>query len=61
MKESVLTLLCLLGIVTATVVPHFGPIESHTPLTYKVNLEDSPLVRWGPIIRDYQPFLNRMI
>jgi hypothetical protein len=30
----------------STVVPHVGPIESHAPLTFKVNLEDPPLVRW---------------
>lgn len=53
MKLLVLALALMLQITLSTVVPHVGPIESHAPLTYKVNLEDPPLVRWGPIVRDY--------
>lgn len=31
-------LLLLLAVSQATVVPHVGPIVTHAPLTYKVNL-----------------------
>jgi len=35
-KTFILGLIAILA--TATMVPHVGPIESRTPLTYKVNL-----------------------
>ena len=44
----------LLALAISTVVPRVGPIESHAPLAYKVNLADPPKVRWAPIIRDYK-------
>jgi hypothetical protein len=59
MKQTLIFTL-FLYFTLSTVVPHVGPIESHTPLTYKVNLEDSPEIRWAPIIRDFQPVLERM-
>lgn len=61
MKLSHIFLFITLEIALSTVVPHVGPIESHSPLTYKVNIEDPPLVRWAPIVRDYQESLTRMI
>jgi hypothetical protein len=51
----------LLVLSLSTVVPRVGPIESHAPLAYKVNLADPPKVRWAPIIRDYQEPLARFI
>jgi hypothetical protein len=38
---SLIFMVCL-----SKVHPHLDPIISHVPLTYKVNLEDSPTVRW---------------
>lgn len=61
MKLVLLIIFLTLQITLSTVVPHVGPIESHAPLTYKINLEDPPLVRWAPIVRDYQEPLTRMI
>jgi hypothetical protein len=51
----------LLAVALATVVPRVGPIESHAPLTYKVNLADPPKVRWAPIIKDYKEALARFL
>jgi hypothetical protein len=36
----------VLAAVHATVVPHVGPIETHVPLTFKVQIDDPPLTRW---------------
>ena len=41
--------------------PHYDPIDSHVPKTYRVNLEDSPMVRWGPIVKDHQAGIDRFI
>lgn len=47
-------ILCLLLALTfANVHPHPDPIITHVPKIYKVNLEDPPMVRWAPIIKDY--------
>ena len=54
MNYSAVVLFFLLAIAFGTVVPRLGPIDSHVPLTYKVNVDDPPLVRWAPIIKDYQ-------
>ena len=50
-KLVVLTL--VLGLSIATVVPRVTPVKSHIPRTYKVSLDDTPLVRWKPIVTDY--------
>ena len=51
----------LLALAISTVVPRVGPIDSHAPLAYKVNLADPPKVRWAPIIRDYKEALARFL
>lgn len=61
MKYSTIVVLSLLAVAFATVVPRIGPIDSHIPLTYKVNIDDPPMVRWAPIIKDYQHELTRII
>jgi hypothetical protein len=45
----------------ATVVPHIPPIDSHVPLTYKVQIDDPPAVRWAPIIRDFNSTLHKFL
>jgi hypothetical protein len=45
MKKLILSVL-VLALVHATVVPHIGPIETHVPLTFKVQIDDPPLTRW---------------
>jgi hypothetical protein len=51
---KVILVALLVGIALSTVVPRAGPVESHVPLTYKVQLSDSPKVRWAPVIRDFK-------
>jgi hypothetical protein len=60
MRNLLLTAL-LLAAVSATMVPHLGPIEAHTPRTYKMELSDPPLTRWAPIARDYKEPLSRFM
>jgi acid ceramidase/N-acylethanolamine-hydrolysing acid amidase len=59
--KSMLVLAILMGVGLATVIPHVGPIVTHTPLTYRVNLEDPPEVRWAPMIQDYAVPLKRFM
>ena len=51
----------LLVVALGTIVPWVTPIVSHAPLTYKVNLEDSPEKRWGPIVKDFAVPLQKFI
>lgn len=41
-------------------IPHHDPV-AHAPLVYKVNLEDPPIKRWGPIIKDFHEPLSRFM
>ena len=60
--SKALILLALVAILaTATVIPRTGPIDSHAPLTYKVQIDDPPIVRWAPIIRDFNSSLHRFV
>lgn len=43
----------ILLITYCNVHPHLDPIITHAPKAYQVNLEDSPEVRWAPILKDY--------
>ena len=61
MSKAVLTFLAVVMLASATVIPRFGPIDTHTPLAYKVQIDDPPLVRWAPIIKDYKPKLVRFV
>ena len=54
-------LLALIAITLAEVIPRIGPIDSHVPLTYKVQISDPPLTRWAPMIRDYNASLHRFL
>lgn len=51
----------LLVFVTATVIPRTGPIDTHIPLTYKVQIDDPPLKRWEPIIKDFNHTVHRFV
>lgn len=53
--------LVLLGTALATVVPREGPIDSHKPLVYKVQIDDDPMTRWAPVIRDFNTSLHRFL
>ena len=59
--SAIAMLLGLVVLATCKPNPHYSPITSHAPKTYRVNLEDSPMVRWGPIIKDYQASLNHFM
>ena len=58
MKVVILALFVLLGFVSATVIPRQPPIYSHAPLTYKVNVDDHPMIRWAPIIKDFNKSIH---
>ena len=59
MKNIILALLST--IVLSTMVPHIGPVDSHAPLTYKMELNDPPLKRWEPIYKDFKEPIDRFI
>lgn len=61
MSKLLIILLSVLYLASATVIPRTGPIEAYAPLTFKVQLDDSPLVRWAPIIKAYNHNLNRFV
>ena len=44
----------LISIALADTKPHPDPIITHVPKVYKVNVDDPPIVRWAPIIKDYE-------
>ena len=51
--------LLLITLTMTTMVPHVGPVQTHIPKVYEINLEDSPEVRWAPLIKDYKDPLDR--
>lgn len=61
MQTSLLVTLSLIALATATVIPRLGPIETHIPLTYKVQIDDPPLTRWAPIVRDFNHSVHRFV
>ena len=61
MKRVVLAFSVLLVLTLSTVVPRVGPVESHYPLVYKVQITDSPKVRWGPIMKDFKEPLSKFL
>lgn len=52
--NKIIIAVAILIVAYSTVVPRVGPIESHKPLIYKVQIKDPPRVRWAPIIRDFK-------
>lgn len=58
---KVLLLALLLVFAFSEVIPHPGPVDSHAPLTYKVQISDPPVTRWAPIIRDFNATLHRFL
>ena len=50
---KVVTIILLIALATATMVPHVGPVDTHVPRVYKMELNESPEVRWAPIMKDY--------
>lgn len=59
--KTILICSLLLALALSTVVPRVTPIKTHAPITYKVNLEDSPLKRWDQIIKDFKVPLDKFI
>jgi len=60
MKIIILTAV-LLALSLATVVPRVGPIVTHVPLTYKVNIEDPPIKRWAQMAEDFKVPLKKFM
>lgn len=61
MMKLVCGLAVLMAVCLATVVPRVGPIDTHVPLTYKVQIDDPPTTRWAPMIRDFNSSLHRFL
>ncbi len=61
MSKVFIFLSLVIFLVSSTVIPRTGPIDSHVPLTYKVQIDDPPIVRWAPIIRDFNSSLHRFV
>jgi hypothetical protein len=54
MSYKALLLFVLFALTFSTVIPHLGKVKSHYPRNYNVSLDDTPLERWRPIIKDYK-------
>ena len=52
MKSPIIAGLLVI-VALANVHPHPDPIITHVPKVYKVNIDDPPMTRWAPIIKDY--------
>lgn len=48
----------LAAVVLANVRPHPDPIITHVPKSYKVNVDEDPMTRWAPIIKDFQKAID---
>jgi hypothetical protein len=59
--KTILLISLVLTFISATVVPREGPIVTHVPLNYTVNLEDPPEIRWEKIVKDYIEPLKKFI
>jgi hypothetical protein len=53
MKTPIIVVL-LISLSLANVHPHPDPIVTHTPKVYKVDIDEAPITRWAPIIKDFQ-------
>ena len=58
MKKVLFVSLVLLVLASGTVTPRQPPIVSHAPLTYKVQIDDHPMIRWAPIINDFNESIH---
>jgi hypothetical protein len=56
---KLVALAVLLAVTACTMVPHVGPVDTHVPRTYKMELNDSPLTRWAQIAKDYAHDIRR--
>ena len=59
--SKLLILLAVALLASATVIPRTGPIDAHNPLVFKVQISDPPIIRWAPIIKNYNASLNRFV
>lgn len=51
----------LVVLASSTVIPREGPIDSHPSKVYKVQIDDPPLKRWEPILRDFNSSVHRFV
>ena len=59
MSQALFIAFTFLTLVASTVIPRLGPIDTHVPLTYQVQIDDPPMTRWEPIIRDFNHSVHR--
>ena len=60
MKTPIILAL-LLTLALSNPHPHPDPIITHTPKIYKVNIDDDPMTRWAPIMKDFAEPLSRFM
>ena len=58
---KIVLVMVMVAFSAATMVPHVGPIDSHAPLTYKMELNDPPIKRWEFIYKDFKEPLDRFM
>ena len=61
MIQRAAIVLLLAVLTTSTVIPRVGPIDTHIPVTYKLQIDDPPLVRWTPILKDFNHTVHRFV
>lgn len=59
--KLVIALTLLLTLVISNTHPHLDPIINHVPKLYKVDIDEDPLTRWAPIIKDYAEPLKKFM
>ena len=60
MKNHIILAL-LVTLAVANVRPHLDPIITHVPKVYKVDIDEPPMTRWAPILKDYAEPLSRFM
>ena len=59
---QVFLILFLLGALTyQTVIPRVTPIVTHVPKSYRISLDDPPIVQWKQAVEDYKEPLKKFL
>ena len=61
MIQRLTIFLVFVALGTCTVIPRVGPIDTHVPLTYKVQIDEPPMTRWAPMIKDFNHTIHRFV
>ncbi|KAL4435714.1 hypothetical protein ABPG74_018265 [Tetrahymena malaccensis] len=61
MKLTLLLLGLFLGLSSAIMIPHPGPLHFHNPPRYQVDIDAPPKVQWAPVMNDFKEPLSIFI